>query len=80
MSEQSIRAIQDAIAKHVTEENPGLLIDWIIGYSTINDDNGFRHSYITAPASTPAGSYGLASLTVDNIATDLLGNDDKDDD
>ena len=50
----------------------------MIGYAVMKSDDGFRHSYITAPASTPAGSYGLTSLTVDNIASDLLGDDGDD--
>lgn len=79
MSERTIQAVQDAIATHVAEENPGILIDWVIGYALIKEGDRFLQSYISAPASTPAGTYGLASLTVDNIATDLLGNGDEGD-
>lgn len=78
MSDQSLQAIQDAIAAHVAEKNPGILIDWVIGYALIKEGDRFLQSYISAPASTPSGAYGLASLTVDNIAMDLLGNDDDD--
>ena len=78
MSAQTLNAIHDAIAAHVAESTPGVLIDWVIGYAVMKSDDGFRHSYITAPASTLAGSYGLTSLTVDNIASDLLGDDGDD--
>lgn len=83
MSKQTLAALQEAINNHrlsLESTNPEtVLVDWVVGYATMDGHDGFDYSYACA-MSTPHGTLGLAQLTLDIITDELtIPADDGDD-
>lgn len=79
MSKQTLEALDAAIRAHAkdADEDDSMVIDWVIGYATIDHDECFGVSYATPPASTPHATVGLIDLTNQLVITDISGDGDQ---
>lgn len=75
MSKQTLEALDAAIRAHAkdADEDDSMVIDWVIGYATLDHEEAFGISYATPPASTPHASVGLAEMTSRLMLTDISG-------
>jgi hypothetical protein len=77
MSDQTIKAIHDAIQTHIDSfEGPDeQLVDFVIGYATLNDKGGWCYSYTCSSMISPHGTQGLLANTVLQVDNDLFPDD-----